>query len=114
MKWLKWEQGRQNSGYDKLLLATSKRFGFDLYLLRFHQNCVVPYHLDPASPGFHHHRINFTLIRADEGGEQVTKGETQKWWRFEKFRPDIQQHGLRRVIKGKVYMLSLGYIQRSI
>jgi len=44
MKLFHWQKGRQKTGYDKMLLATAKRFPlpFDLYLLKFGEGTEVP------------------------------------------------------------------------
>ena len=44
-RWLRWERGRQGSGYDKLLLAANAfLIPFDLYLLRFPVGTYIPPH----------------------------------------------------------------------
>jgi hypothetical protein len=48
--WLRWQKGRQNSGYDKLLLAAVPfPIPFDCYLLRFPEGSQIPPHRDPVA-----------------------------------------------------------------
>ncbi|WP_341501277.1 hypothetical protein [Gallaecimonas sp. GXIMD4217] len=45
--WLRWQKGRQQSGYDKLLLLTGTwPLPFDCYLLRFNEGSAIPPHVD--------------------------------------------------------------------
>jgi hypothetical protein len=62
--WLRWQKGRQNSGYDKLLLAAVPfPIPFDRYLLRFPEGSQIPPHRDPVRAG----RQNPALIGDDNG-----------------------------------------------
>jgi len=114
LKLFRWKKGRQNSGYDKMLLAGSKRFllPFDLYLLRFTKGAEVPLHKDPIKKG-QHHRLNVVLKKATKGGEFVC---TEVIWQSERikyFRSDIAEHAVTRVEKGTRYVLSLGWVRQA-
>jgi hypothetical protein len=119
VSWLRWESGRQKSGYDKLLLASSKRLKFDLYLLRFPRDCSVPEHRDPAVPGYEHHRINLTLKKPLHGGEIVVHGPCIRrlCGRYMRFRPDLYLHWMTSVEyiwnTSHMYVLSLGWLRKS-
>lgn len=47
MRWFKWQLGRQNSGYRKMLLAESKRFMFDCWLIDIQTGVEIREHTDP-------------------------------------------------------------------
>lgn len=117
----KWEDGRQSSGYSKLLLATSKLLRFDVYLLRIHKGGQVPPHTDASKPGFEHHRINITLRAAHRGGDTYFDNfDTESWIpkpelapRAYHFRPDLIEHQVTRVVVGEVWLLSIGWLRRK-
>jgi hypothetical protein len=61
--WMRWQRGRQGTGYDKLLLLANPFFvPFDLYLLRFPDGTEIPPHQDPVT-GKRHYRLNIILKR---------------------------------------------------
>lgn len=66
MRWFRWNDGRQRSGYTVLPLFMSKRF--DLYLLRYRKGDGIADHRDPV-PGRRHFRLNWIVWNAAEGGE---------------------------------------------
>lgn len=107
---MRWEQGRLNTGYEKLKLFQFWRF--DCYVLRFRTGALVPMHTDVV-PNKKHHRINILLKDCDEGG--YVWGCSQKTWqvgynrRFVYFRPDLIVHGMYEVLKGTKYILSIGW-----
>lgn len=54
--WLRWQKGRQASGYDKMLLATARLpfawlQGFDVYVLRFPVGSHIPAHKEVVDSG---------------------------------------------------------------
>jgi len=105
-----WKIGRQNSGYQKMLLFKSKwPIPFDLYVLRYSKNSYVPLHKDPVLGG-KHHRLNVVLKYAKEGGKFVGCKKTFQWWRITLFRPDKVLHRVTRIQSGTRYVLSLGWI----
>jgi len=67
-RWLRWEKGRQNTGYDKLLLAVNPfLIPFDCYLLRFPDGTAIPPHRDAVTAG-RHYRLNIIVKRSPAGG----------------------------------------------
>jgi len=121
MKWLTWDKGRQDSGYEKMLLATSKFFKFDCYILKFPDGVGIPTHVDPSIPGYEHHRFNFFLTTPSIGTGVVTiegpHWET-KHGRAHKFRPDLYQHHMtpaRRIWSNNAtYILSIGWLKKKV
>ena len=109
---MKWEVGRQNSGYFKKKLLESKKLLFDVYLLKFPQGTMVHSHTDPAVAGFEHHRINVVYWPAKNGGKLWVKGQVTNG-RIVKFRPDIQSHGMTMVYLGTQYILSIGWLRKE-
>lgn len=67
-KWLRWEEGRQHTGYFKMLLGGSVRFKFDVYLLKFTQGASIPFHTDPVANA-RHFRLNIVIKAAHSGGQ---------------------------------------------
>ena len=112
-----WEEGRQGTGYFKMKLFESKRFKFDIYLIRFPKGSHIARHSDPAPEGYEHHRLNVKLKRADEGGEFIREYKTWDFRyaekRIEKFRPDIQEHYVTKITKGTRYILSIGWLKEK-
>lgn len=112
---LGWKLGRQqDSCYWKLKLFESKKFEFDVYLLKFENRSWVNPHIDPVIEGKEHHRINIILRRPTEsGGVTFVDGFPVKS-RAYKFRPDTQYHELitvRTHHKRPMYMLSIGWLK---
>ncbi len=104
-----WEQGRQKTGYLKKCLINSKRFKFDMYLLKYPEGSEIPEHVDSAIIPFHeHHRINVVLKKPKRGGHFCIDGYRQKG-RFFKFRPDKEKHSVTKVLRGTRYVLSIGW-----
>lgn len=112
-KWLKWQPGRQQGGYAKMLLATGSRpIPFDAYFLQFPQTAVVPTHIDKVESG-HHYRLNIILKRARRGGEFVCESTIINWSRVKLFRPDLYAHSVTEVVEGNRYVLSIGWVLKS-
>ena len=66
---LRWQRGRQGSGYDKMLLLTARwPLPFDSYLIRYPEGSAIPPHTDPVSTG-RHYRLNIVLKASPRGGE---------------------------------------------
>lgn len=118
-KWLRWENGRQDSGYGKLLLAQSKSLKFDFYLLRIPVNGFVPRHIDPAVDGFEHHRVNITLNKScPNTGMVMVEGPAKTWLnkRIMRFRPDLYFHSMTPVDCiwcNHMYILSFGWLRKQ-
>lgn len=107
---MKWERGRQESGYEKLTLFSSKLLGCDAYVLKIPAGVGVPKHRDPV-PGRSHHRINITIrgklhMKADQAIFRVGR-----WLSY--FRPDIVTHWVEPV-KNDTFLLSFGWICRKV
>jgi len=111
--WLRWRQGRQGTGYAKLLLATSPwPIGFDLYLLRYREGQGIHTHTDPV-PGKAHWRLNIILWQSGKGGQFQCDPPGPYWksWRTVLFRPDLSPHRVTPVETGSRYVLSLGWVR---
>lgn len=110
----RWKQGRQASGYDKLLIATLPwPIPFDLYLLKLPDGCFVPDHKDSVKPGFRHYRMNLILWKSKSGGELISEKTIINWSRLQFFRPDIYTHSATKVKGGSVWILSFGFLLKS-
>lgn len=109
MKWLKWEKGRQNTGYYKMLLfrfKILKLLGFDLYILKSFPGVEVPEHSDVVE-GFRHYRVNLILKKSKIGGEFFANEKILDWPRLKIF-PSDRPHSVSKIEKGKRIVLSLG------
>lgn len=102
----RWERGRRDSGYDKLLLVEGRRF--DVYLLRFPTGSFVPPHRDPID-GVGHLRLNLVLIPARSGGEFECDAAILDRPRIKLFRSDLHAHAVTRVEAGTRWLLSFGF-----
>ena len=111
--WLKWREGRQQSGYSKLLLLTG-RFPllFDVYLLKFEKNSSVPVHRDQVAVG-RHYRLNIVLKHAKGGGVFTCQRAIINWPRIKLFRPDLSEHSVSAVEEGTRLVLSIGWIRKE-
>ena len=106
----RWQRGRQNSGYDKMLLFTLPwPLPFDSYLLRFPEGSEVPPHQDPVHKG-RHYRLNIILKAPRSGGEFVCASPIYESRRIKLFRPDACMHSVTRVKGGSRYVLSIGWV----
>jgi len=119
MKWLRWDHGRQGSGYSKMLLAQSKFFKFDCYILKVPDGVGIPEHVDPAIEGYEHHRLNAILNKPCVGtGQIVVKGPIRKIGeRIMIFRPDLYPHSMTPVSyiwsDNSLYILSIGWLRKK-
>jgi len=111
----KWELGRANTGYSKLLLYQSDRFKFDIYLLKYPTGSSLDWHTDPCTlEGYNHWRFNFTLKRAKAGGVcQTIYPPTWSGWRCYFFRPDENMHRVTKIEAGTRYVLSFGFLRKA-
>jgi hypothetical protein len=111
-KWLRWEGGRQLTGYDKLLLLASPfPFPLDCYLLRFPEGSEIPPHRDPVT-GRRHYRLNVVLKRPPMGGDFVCDRPIFDYGRVKLFRSDLCEHSVTKVVGGRRYVLSIGWALR--
>jgi hypothetical protein len=111
--WLKWQEGRQETGYLKMLLLSSYvPFPFDIYLLKYVERSFVPNHRDAVEKG-QHYRLNVILKKAQRGGDFICEGAIIDWPRIKLFRPDACEHSITTVEKGSRLVLSIGWIWRA-
>ena len=101
----RWQRGRQESGYDKLLLVGGRRF--DAYLLRFPSGSYLPPHTDELDDAGHL-RLNLVLRPARRGGEFICQGAILDRPRIKLFRSDLHTHRVTPVEAGTRWVLSLG------
>lgn len=105
----KWNKGRQNTGYQKMKLFESIFLKMDMYIIKYNEGDYILKHKDTVDKNFNHHRLNLILKQSLEGGvfkinnEQILK-------RIIYFRPDIQEHEVSKIEKGKRYVLSIGWL----
>lgn len=103
MNWPKWTNGRQGTGYRKLTLLQSERFGCDCYLIDYPPHTHIPTHTDPV-PGKKHYRLNILLW-----GQDNFRGETIfSTKRIKLFRPDISPHSVEEVSRRRI-IFSIGW-----
>lgn len=108
---LRWQRGRQQGGYDKMLLVHGRwPLLFDCYLLRFPQGAEIPPHTDPVTNG-RHFRLNVVLKQARRGGDFVCATPLHESARIKFFRPDACEHSVTRVEEGARYLLSIGWVR---
>lgn len=106
----RWQRGRQGTGYDKMLLATSPwPLPFDSYLIRYPEGSEIPPHTDPVADG-RHYRLNVILRAPRSGGEFVCQNPIISTRRIKVFRPDTCLHSVTRVVGGSRYVLSIGWV----
>lgn len=108
----RWIDGRQDTGYQRMLFLRSRRFKFDVYLLRFPKGSVIASHVDTVSEG-RHFRVNIILKKAIEGGHFRCGHCIINRPRLKVFRPDLYYHSVTRVRKGTRYVLSIGWVRNE-
>ncbi len=108
---MKWELGRQGTGYFKKKLLQSKwPLPFDLWLLKYPEGTYIPPHRDPVEKG-RHFRLNVVVWKAKVGGDcKIYLPIPKMAGRINFFRPDLLTHEVTKVEKGTRYVVSLGYI----
>lgn len=110
---LRWREGRQGTGYEKLLLLVNPYLlPFDLYILRYRQGSEIPLHTDPVEEK-RHYRLNVELRSARVGGKFICEKPILELPRFKLFRPDASPHAVTRIEAGTRYVLSLGWVLPS-
>jgi hypothetical protein len=111
MKLWHWSDGRRETGYRKLLLATASLPPFDLYLLHYPTDSEVRWHRDPAPAKRAHFRINYVLKRAPLGGHLLLDSPAIfSRGRLTVFCSDGQRHRVTRILAGDRWVLSLGFL----
>lgn len=107
---MKWEQGRQGTGYKKhkfFQIGNSFFGGADLYLLKYEKGDSIPPHKDPV-PGKKHFRLNIELKSARSGGELYIDAPILRFGPIAFFRSDLSTHAVHLVENGTRYVLSFG------
>ena len=104
-KHLRWQQGRQSTGYQKMLLF--RCIFMDAYLLYFPTNSFIPPHKDPVK-GLCHYRFNIVLKQAKSGGEFICDKCIINTKRIKLFRSDISTHSITKIVSGSRKLLSIG------
>ena len=114
MSYLKWEKGRQEGEYKKMLLLPMwfvNFFKIDAYLIYIPEGLGIKKHKDPVEDDHIHYRFNFTLKYPRsyiKRRKMYVEGEyIWKFWRINLFRPDIYYHGVRPLV-GSMILLSIG------
>ena len=108
---LKWEIGRQVSGYSKMLILTGKfPIPFDMYLLKFPQGSFIKEHVDAVQEGYKHFRLNIILKKSKSGGIFKAEKNIFETSRIKFFRPDIYKHSVSKVDSGYRLVLSIGFL----
>ncbi|MBU2894865.1 2OG-Fe(II) oxygenase [Colwellia sp. D2M02] len=109
-KLFRWERGRQQSGYDKMLICGAMwPIKFDTYLLKFPEGSEIAPHTDKVESG-KHYRLNIVLKSAKLGGDFQCSPPIFTNNRIKLFRPDVSEHQVSKVIQGNRYILSIGWI----
>ena len=107
----RWQRGRQESGYDKMLLCGLLwPIKFDCYLIKFPSGSEIKPHIDSVKMG-RHFRLNIVLKKAKQGGEFVCEQAIINNPRIKLFRPDLHQHSVTKIEQGSRYVLSIGWIK---
>jgi hypothetical protein len=110
---LKWDEGRQKSGYKKIKLLESKRFLFDMYLLYYPEGSAIASHVDNINFG-NHYRLNYTIKKAKKGGIFLLAGRPIfRLGRLVIFRPDKQYHSVSQIKKGYRIVFSFGWARKN-
>lgn len=110
LKRLPWVEGRQGTGYNKILLLQSGLIKFDVYLLYYPQGSEIAPHTDVVC-GSNHYRLNIMLKKAKRGGEFVCENPIFRGFRMNLFRPDACVHSVTRIEEGYRVMLSIGWVR---
>jgi hypothetical protein len=107
----RWQHGRQDSGYDKLLLGGLYwPLPCDCYLLRVPEGSAVPPHVDRVERG-RHYRLNIILRPARRGDDFVCARPIHASRRIKLFRPDVETHSVTRIEEGTRWVLSIGWVR---
>ena len=109
----RWQRGRQQSGYDKMLLCGARwPIKFDTYLLKFPLGSEIKPHIDKVDSG-KHYRLNIIIKNAHAGGEFICQDTIFQSKRIKLFRPDLTLHAVSKVEKGTRYLLSIGWVKTT-
>ncbi len=113
LPWYTWLEGRQKTGYARLILFLSKNkwLPFDLNILKYEQGSLAPPHADLVQ-GYSHFRLNIVHWRSEIGGEFSCEHPIFVWWRVNFFRSDYI-HSVSKIKKGSRYLLSIGFCVKN-
>ncbi|MFQ3262256.1 hypothetical protein [Reinekea sp.] len=112
-KLFRWQKGRQNTGYDKMLIGGGLWPNpFDMYILRFNEGQGIPPHVDQVKSG-EHYRLNIILMAAKSGGDFICTNPIYENSRVKYFRSDVSEHAVSKVTKGCRYVLSIGWVKNK-
>lgn len=101
----RWQSGRRNKYYDKMLLMRIPKF-MDCWLIWYAKSAGIAWHTDKVE-GKRHYRLNIVLIN---GGEFWLEWRPIKK-RFIFFRPDIQEHSVKVIGENeRRLVLSIGWV----
>ncbi len=103
----KWNKGRQDAAYFIFPLLFSRFLGADAYIIHIPEGTEIPQHKDTVA-NKRHFRLNIHFGNY-KGGKFIS--EKFIFNLFNKaflFRPDINLHSLQKVLKGNLYIFSIG------
>lgn len=110
MKNFRWEKGRQDSGYYKMLIFTAKfPLPFDWYILKYPVGSSIPEHTDKVDIG-KHYRLNIILKKPKIGGVFSCSRTILNTNRIKLFRPDLYAHSLSMIEEGERIVMSIGWV----
>lgn len=108
--WLRWQKGRQGTGYDKFMLVQNPFIiPFDCYLLHFPIGVSIPPHKDQVKSG-RHFRLNIIIKKSKSGGEFLAEKSILNLGRIKLFRPDLYTHEVTQVQGSTRWVLSVGWV----
>lgn len=102
---MKWEPGRQNAKYEKLVLC--KLSFFDINIIKIPTGTRIPWHVD-IIPRKKHYRLNIELVKPKIGGKFMGKTIFQIP-RITLIRPDRDMHAVTEIFEGHALILSIGF-----
>ena len=109
MKYFTWENGRQETGYSKMCIVSTRfPIGWDFYILKYSVGSEIPAHTDPVSDR-NHYRLNIIVRKPKKGGEFFCEKTIINTDRIKLFRPDLYKHSLTKIEEGERYVLSIGW-----
>ncbi len=109
--WLRWQRGRQKTGYHKLLvLALPWPVPLDVHVLKYPNGVGIPPHRDPV-PGKRHYRVNLVLRTSTAGGRFVCEAPLYASERLNVFRSDLSTHSVEPVVGRSRWVLSVGWLR---
>lgn len=122
---MKWQMGRQGTGYYKFMLVPkriSALLKFDMLLMKMGKGAYVPPHIDPIHKDLcdlgykSHHRLNIILSKPKKGGIFYTVDHGIRkliYNRINYFNPCHAEHGVTPIEEGSRFVFSIGWISRK-